>query len=261
MSYLQNGKLALIAHRGGTLGFSSGLLPENTLFAFEQTLKIYPHFIFELDVHQTKDGEIIVMHDDRVDRTTNGHGAIRDMSWLEISKLDAGYQTSFKNKKVSRLSEILEAFPESRISIEFKNSGYEEKVGEIVKKAGAENRVVLASFSDEIIDTAAHKTSGHICRGYGQKTISRMLVAAHLHSKFLAPRTGDVFQIPLRAKNIAVYSKKFLKLAHGISKHVHVWTINDEPTMELLIRDGIDGIVTDNPQALFNVAKKLNKIT
>ncbi len=239
----------MVAHRGGT---SEG--PENTIEAFENTLKIHGDFIFELDVHQTRDREIAVIHDDSVDRTTNGHGLIQDLKYSEIEKFDAGQGTH-----IPTLDEVFQTFPKSRVSIDLKLPGYEKTVIDCIKKNHAADRVVLASFSQTALDEA-RRLAPEIASGFARSEVPRMLLAARLGMKLLTPRKGDVFQIPLRSKGIDVYSKKFLKLAHANSKHVHIWTINDEETMQKLIEDGINGIITDNPRLLFKVASRLKKI-
>jgi glycerophosphoryl diester phosphodiesterase len=111
-----------IAHRGGM-----GLAPENTINAFEKAVS-HGSEIFELDVHATRDGEIVVIHDDTVDRTTNGSGRVNDLTLAEAQQLDAAYHytadkgRSFplrgKGLRIPTLKEIFQAFPDCRINIE-----------------------------------------------------------------------------------------------------------------------------------------------
>lgn len=260
MSYLREKEFALLAHRGGT-----ELGPENTCFAFENTLKVYKHFIFELDIRQTKDGEIVVLHDQSVDRTTNGQGLIKDLTFDEVQKLDAGYNTKWKGQgiKIPKLDEVFKKFPESRISIDFKDTGYEKQALEIIKNNNAQDRVVLASFNQKSL-CKARKLASEICSGYSKNEVIQMLVASKLGQGFLArqiaPKRGQVFQIPKNRNSIEVSSKSFLELSHQLFKHVHVWTINEKSIMRELILAGVDGIITDSPQTLFEVACELKQI-
>jgi glycerophosphoryl diester phosphodiesterase len=256
MTYLRKNEFALIAHRGGPLGHPDSPLPENTLFTFERALKLNSRFIFELDVHESRDGEIVVIHDDSVDRTTGGTGKIKGLPSKEIVKLDAGRGTIHQNTKIPLLKEVFSAFPQARVSIDLKTPGYERKVIQLIEICGAEDRVVLASENASSL-RFVRRLAPHLCTGFGTMEVAQLLAATKLNLPLLAPRAGNVFQIPLRAKNLAVYSKRLLNLAHSLNKHVHIWTINEESQMQELIGDGVNGLVTDNPGALLKVAMRL----
>ena len=122
--FLAGGNPLVMAHRGG-----QGLWPPNTLFAFERAVEMGAD-ILEMDIHASADGVLIVHHDDTVDRTTNGSGAIRDHTLTELKELDAGYHWSadggetypFRGKgmRIPTLEEVLEAFPKTRLNIDIK---------------------------------------------------------------------------------------------------------------------------------------------
>lgn len=255
-SYLKPNEFALVAHRGGP-----HFGPENTIEAFQESLKLYSDLIFELDVRLTRDGQVVVMHDPTIDRTTSGHGQVHELNYSEIEKFDAGHNTPWGGKKIKAplLKDAISAFPHSRITIEVKLPGYEKQIVDVVTQAGAENRVVLSSFEHEAVKNL-RRLAPQMCSGCSRREIRQMVLAVKSGLTFTAPSRGNVFQIPKDHEGHIVFSEKFLKLAHKINKPVHVWTINDEATMRALILGGADGIITDKPQILYKLAKELGKI-
>jgi glycerophosphoryl diester phosphodiesterase len=140
----------ILAHRG-----FSAAAPENTLAAFRSAIEAGADG-FELDVHMTKDGELVVIHDETVDRTTNGTGWIKDLTLVEIKRLDAGswYSSQFTDERIPTLREVLDLIKDSNhtVNIELKNNliaypKLEEKVLREVDRADMEKRVVLSSFN------------------------------------------------------------------------------------------------------------------
>lgn len=266
MSYLRPGRFEVIAHRGGGLE-----APENTLTAFEHSANLYDEMVFELDVHLSRDGEVIVIHDPTVDRTTDGHGPVGQMNAREIAKLDAGYRFSsdggktfpFRGKGARHplLSEVLRAFPRNRVSIEVKHAypSFEDKVINIIQKAGADDRVVLAG-EDHLVLERLRKYAPHMCSGFSKKEIFITFLADKVRLPGLAPRRGDVLQIPLFHGNLPVYSSRLLLNSHRQGKFLHVWTVNDEATMRYLVSEGVDGLITDAPSLLLSIARQLKKI-
>ncbi len=244
MTYLSPGRFAIIAHRGGSLE-----APENTIKAFENAFRLDPEIYFELDVHQTKDGEIVVIHDDKVDRTTTGHGYIWDFTWDELPIT------------IPRLSEVLEKFPKTRITIELKHGPkfFGDRVVEIIKKYKAEKRVCLAGENhQDLIKTS--RLAPDLCSGYSGRELILNFFWNRFHIPFLGPNRGEVMQTPYMHKDYLVASKSYIERAHRRNKFVHVWTVNDEVTMRHLIEIGADGIITDAPTLLLKVARSLKKI-
>ena len=266
MSYLRDGFFELIAHRGGSFE-----APENTMTAFEHARAVYSDSVFELDVNLTRDGQVAVIHDGEVDRTTNGTGRICDMTYVEISKLDAGYKFTIddgkdfpfrsKNIQVPLLKDVLERFPQTRISIEFKRGKrpFHEDVLKIIDSFNARDRVVLASGEHDLL-SLARKAAPEICAGYSSREILQAVVTNRLRLPRLNPRAGKVYQIPVSHNGIEVLNKRFVDNAHMNRKHVHVWTINDEPTMIRCLELGVDGIITDAPSLLLRVARRLKRL-
>src|SRR5262245_1927466 len=147
----------LFGHRG-----AAGETPENTLPSFERAWAAGVPFL-ETDCHATRDGEIVLCHDDVLDRTTNGQGPISLQDYGEIEKLDAGYHFTtdagdhpFRGRgvRVVRLLELLEQFPDARVNLDIKNPdpSVVEEVVRLIRRAHAERRVLLTSEDGRVFD-------------------------------------------------------------------------------------------------------------
>ena len=266
MAYLREGKFEIIAHRGGGLE-----APENTLFAFEKILKTWPETIIELDVHRTRDGQIVVFHDNQLSRVTDGQGIIWQTPLARLRPLDAAHFFSQDRGQtfplrqmgigISLLSEVVEKLSTARISVEFKHPipFFGDQVVEIIRRAGAQDRVALAGADHEnLVRTSA--LAPEMCSGFSKKEIFRTFIWTALGIQRFCPRRGQVLQIPFRHNNMTIATPGFIDSAHRRGLHVHVWTVNDEATMRHLIDIGADGIVTDAPSLLLSVARELKKI-
>ncbi len=145
-------KVTITAHRG-----AAGLAPENTISAIRKGMRYADRI--EIDVHQSKDGKIVVMHDSSVDRTTNGKGKIRDLDWSYLSQLDAGswFSPEYKGERISPLEEVIDLVcPKKVLLIEVKDGEYpgiENKIARIIEEKGVEDRVIIQSFSTKILET------------------------------------------------------------------------------------------------------------
>jgi glycerophosphoryl diester phosphodiesterase len=241
----------LVAHRGG-----GQLAPENTLEAFHGAVETWWADMLEMDVRLTKDGEVVVIHDATVDRTTDGTGRVADLSLQEIRSLDAGYRfidpfgvPSFRGRGsvIPTLDEVLTAFPGMRLNIEAKESAVARPLVEVVARHGAEQRVLVA---------AEHEASRRGARGYTGPwgaSARQLKVFWALHwlpgGSPWAPR-ADIFQVPESAGRLRVVTPRFIRAAHRLGIPVQVWTVNREEDMHRLLDLGVDGIQTDRPDLL-----------
>lgn len=152
------------AHRGG-----ADLWPENTLVAFRSAAKRWPHILLETDARLTADGQAVLLHDDTVNRTTDGTGPVAEMTLAEVKKLDAGYRFTpdrgktfpyrGKGVRIATLAEALAAVPDARFEVELKPcKGVTEPTLRVIRQAGAEDRVLLASFDSRLIFQARRIT-------------------------------------------------------------------------------------------------------
>lgn len=245
----------LIAHRGG-----AALAPENTLAAFGLAVSRWQADIIELDLRVTGDGELVVIHDATVDRTTDGTGLVSQLSIGALRELDAGYRftdlagaQSFRAQavQVPLFREVLEAFPNLRITAELKEPAGAEPFLRIVRRHGAEQRVLLA---------AIHERSRRAVRGRyrGPSSASRtdairFFALNRLRvAGWFTPKV-DVFQLPEYSGRWHLVTPQFVRGAHRANTPVHVWTVNDASDMHRLLEMGVDGILSDRPDILARV--------
>lgn len=246
----------VIGHRG-----SSGEAPENTLPAFAKALE-QGAAVLETDVHATADGVVVVYHDERVDRTTDGRGAIAELSAAELRRLDAGYRFSpdgrgfpFRGRglRISTLAEVFEAFPEARFNIEIKSdsAALVDGVVDAVAAAGREKRTLLtaggnaamARLRRRLAETGLAPAVG-ACAGDVLGFVKASLEGGE-------PPDGPMaLQIPPEFGGRPLVTPELVRFAHAHDVQVHVWTINDPAEMTRLLDLGVDGIVTDYPGRL-----------
>ena len=233
-----------LAHRG-----FSGKYPENTKRAFLAAIKEGNCDGFESDVHLSKDGEPVIIHDDDLDRTSDGKGPVGEHNFADLRKLDMGAWKGreFAGERMMHLDELLELLLEhdKLLNLEIKNyevfyRGIEEKVIERIRAMGAADRVFLSSFNHpsmkrcKEIDPAL--PAGIL---YGQPLIDADEYAARYGLNALHPRVSC-----LR------YSPDLAEQAHKRSLKIHVWTVNTEEDMRFCLDKKVDGIITNFPDRL-----------
>ena len=243
-----------IAHRGG-----SGLAPENTMAAFTSAVDSWGADMLEMDVHRTADGTVVVIHDATVDRTCDGQGAVRDLPLSEVRSLDAGYhfrdlegRHSFRGTGVGvpTLDEVLETLPHTRLNIEAKVPEVSPLLVEIVRRHGAEGRVLMAA-GDERARASRH---GYLGPCGASERQSRLFYLTHRWPlAFLYTPQADALQVPDVWEGRQVLTPRFIDEAHRRNIPVHAWTIDEEPDMRRLLTWGVDGIQTDRPDRLARV--------
>lgn len=247
----------ILAHRGGSL-----LAPENSMAAFKKAAELGVHG-FEIDIRLTKDEEIIVFHDDYINRTTDGEGLVSDMTYAELKELDLGYHYKDENQlhtyrgkgeSVITLRELFEEFPQMLINIDMKDSPetYEgslipSKLWRLIDEVGAQNRIVVTSFYDEQIDRFNLYAQNSVAVGAGENEVRKAYTAYRSQFRHLYHPRADVIQIPVKSGIFPLDSEGFIHFLTKLNIPVHYWTINDKATMEHLITAGAKGIITDRP--------------
>ncbi|MFQ5903987.1 MAG: glycerophosphodiester phosphodiesterase [Candidatus Binatia bacterium] len=241
-----------------------GEAPENTLLSFQRALKDGATFV-ELDVWGTKEGEVVIIHDATLERTTDGRGQVRRRGLKEIKTLDAGYWFTadggasypYRGQKIEipTLEDFFLTFTKARVIIEIKQArpAIVKKVMEIVRRLGREEQVLLATEKDQVMkDIRKELKENHlaIATGFSYGEVAAFLrwVTGGKKSDFAPP--GQAFQIPCEYGGMTLVSEETLKAAHDLEVEMFVWTINDTEEMERLLRLGIDGIITDYPARL-----------
>ncbi len=254
----------IIGHRG-----SAETTPENTLESFREGVEFGAQ-ILELDVHMSSDGEVIVCHDDTVDRTTNGTGKISNLSLSQLKELDAGYHFKtqgvsgfpLRNKgvKLPTLEEVLKEFALTPLCIEFK--AFDRKlIDAVVTLLHRYSRIergssVCCSFNHKVVTTLRRIEPG-IITNFSRREVARMLLRSFLPVfRRRAKQHSAVFQVQWKRNGRTLVTRRVVKTLHKLGYEVHVWTVNDEESMHRLIKLGVDGIFTDNPGLLRRVLNR-----
>jgi len=248
------------AHRGGAKRW-----PENTLLAFRNAADLgYTHI--ETDIHETSDGHIVCFHDPTLERTTNGHGNLRDYTLAELRQLDAGHNFvedrtySFRGAgaRIPTLEEALELGPQLHYNLEIKPNDptLPRRVWEFIEHHGIHDRVLVASEHDEMTEGFRKHSRGRVATSPGRKGAlefwGRVLLGAWKHAMF----SFDALQIPRTVRGMNVITPRFVEAAHHHGIQVHVWTIDDPSEMDELLGVGVDAIMTDLPDVLLDVLAK-----
>ncbi len=242
-------QILVIAHRG-----FSGNAPENTLTSFKRAMEAGSDVI-ELDVHLSKEGEVVVIHDDTLDRTTNGKGKVVDYTLKELKQFDAGlwFGNQFSGEKIPTLEEVLGlARGRIRINIELKREGLGNySVGDLanqalqeVQKMGMEEQVLFSSFDPSPLKRM-------------REDHPRIQVAFLYNKDWNSPEEilgGSSFSILTCRKSVLNSSN--ISKAHQEGIKVNVYTLNTEEEMQQFLKIGVDGIITDYPDRLINVLQK-----
>jgi glycerophosphoryl diester phosphodiesterase len=253
--YFQTDGIACFAHRGG-----AALAPENTLEAFRGGLAAGCQWI-ETDVHMTRDGEIVTFHDHTLDRTTNGHGPICELSLAELRRLDAGYHFSpdgrsfpFRGKGVTvpTLAEVLALDPEVRVNLEIKQAQppMVHALWRFIEDHGVHDRVLVASEDARVVREFRNLARGSVATSGGKQEVFGFWLAVQLGVSDRLPIEYDALQVPTEFRRLPVVTPAFVEAAHRRGLQVHVWTIDSVNQMRSLVDVGVDGIMTDQPARL-----------
>ncbi len=241
------------------------MAPENTVPAFEFACK-HNADILELDVRLSRDGELMVIHDATVDRTTNGSGLVAAMTAIELGKLDAGYrfcfegehQCSFRGKNVSinRLTEVLTLFPDMHFNVDIKdNTGRAaDELAKVLRQCDAQDKVVLASFHHRVLQYSRERFPW--LKTSASKVDVRRFYWHYLRGRHASAEISTaVFQLPVKYFVLSFSSKRFIDAVHEAGIRLDFWTINNPELIAQLISNGADGIVTDRPDIASKVIR------
>lgn len=229
----------IIAHRG-----ASAYAPENTIASFVKALEMKSDGI-EIDVHMSKDKALVVCHDEKVDRTTDGEGFIKDFTLTELKKLDAGswFGKEFKGQRIPELSEVLELIKDTNIllNIELKNApityaGIEKKTIDMIIEYGMEDRVIISSFNHYSL-IEVKRINPRIKTGilYMAGLVEPWIYAKRLNADALHPLFYNLFAPDL------------VKGCFNNGIMLNPFTVDDERHIEALVNLKVNGIITNYP--------------
>jgi glycerophosphoryl diester phosphodiesterase len=243
----ERGRVWIVGHRG-----AMGYRPENTLASYEYALVLGADWV-ECDVHLSRDGVLVVMHDETVDRTTNGHGLVRDHTLEELKQLDAGswFAPEYKDQRVLTLEELLDwaRQRDTVVDIEVKNAplyypGIEEAVVSALQKTRMVEQAIAISFD--------HRAVGKI------KALDRSVATGVLYAG--RPADGGLGLARLvnadaLLPHYAYVTPEDVAAAHAAGLAVAPWATSDPIILGKLIQAGVDGIGTNHPDVLYRLLK------
>ncbi|MCW5953577.1 MAG: glycerophosphodiester phosphodiesterase [Propionibacteriaceae bacterium] len=232
------------AHRGGIWPDTG----ENSLAAFTRAGEAGFTYL-ETDVHVTADGVLVAFHDESLERVTDGHGLIADHTAAELAGIRIG-----GTDRIPLLAELLQAFPRAFFNIDLKAPGAVAPLAALLKETGAQQRVCVSSFSWARI-SAFRRLAPEVSTGLSRMGVLLLWLGLPGLTRLLH---GQAAQVPHRfwRDRIPLVTSRFVRTAHRHGIRVHVWTVNDAPTMDALLKLGVDGIVTDQPDMLREVLRQ-----
>jgi glycerophosphoryl diester phosphodiesterase len=247
------------AHRG-----SRELWPENTWHGFDAVVGELGYRYIETDIQITRDGVVIVFHDDTLERTTNGVGTVADWDWADIARLDAGYMFSPNGEDfplrgegigISRLDDTFARYPDVHFNIDLKAKRSEWAVAEVIARTDRHDTVLVGSFSDRRTARFRRVTKGRVATAAGPQTSLAMYAASRLGRSVHTDHAA--FQLPFDMRGASV-DRKLVDAVHESRSHLHLWTVNEPSDMRRFLDLGVDGIVTDRPDLLNAVLEEEN---
>ena len=251
----------VIAHQGG-----DGLWAGNTMYAFDKAVEIGAD-VLEMDAHITKDGEIILMHDESVDRTTDGTGLIEELTLAEIQQLDAAYKWTndegqtfpFRGQgiQVPTLNGLFEKYPDMRYLIEIKltKNPIDKPFCNLIRAYNMKDKVIVASFHDDVM-RMFRETCPEVATSASRTEVRNFVLLGKVFlSGFVVPRYQSIQPPydPSESLGIPIMTERFLREAHAKNIRVEPWTVNDPELMKQYIEWGVDGIITDRPDLMVSI--------
>ena len=240
-----------IAHRGG-----GTLAPEETLVAYHNALAVGAD-VLEMDVRMTGDGVLVLLHDNSVDRTTDGTGVIAARTYAEIAALDAGYRYTpdggesypYRDQGVviPRFADVLEEFPEQLFAIEIKETDIVDEVVAVIEQTGSVDRVVVAAFADSSVLRTRALNPAILTALTLTESFELARLTPEEEARWIPP--AWILQTPTDFGEIII-DQSFVDRAHGVGVEIQLWTINDPDEMTTFLDMGVDGIMTDDPETL-----------
>ncbi len=239
--YLADQDFICFAHRGG-----GAEQRENSSSAFSAAVAMGYRYI-ETDVQATADGTLIVFHDDTLDRTTDGSGTISALPYSAVREALIGGV-----EPIMTLEQALEEYPEVCFNVDIKTEKALAPTLDLLARMKCFERICLASFSDNRLARVRQHLGPKVCTSAGPKGVFALKL-----SSWGAPLPTPAVhcaQVPIAEYGITIVTSGFIKHCNNMDIAVHVWTIDNEDEMRRLIRLGVNGLISDRPTLLKQVA-------
>lgn len=212
----------------------------------------------ETDLHLTRDGEIVCLHDHRVDRTTDGSGFVWDLTLQQVTRLDAGYSFGAKlgypfrgsEVKIPTLVDVVTGLEGFRLVVDLKQDGLEEPLAALIDAYSLWDRLIVGSEVDRRIALFRTITNGRVVTSTGTRESFDLWRMAMAGSR---PSGAHIVQLPVRFRGLPVINSRTVTGFKRGGIMVHAWTVNRPTTMRRLLNIGVDGIITDRPDLLREV--------
>jgi glycerophosphoryl diester phosphodiesterase len=253
----------VFAHRGG-----AALRPENTMASFDHGLSVGADGV-ELDVHLSRDGVVVVHHDETLDRTTDAQGPLDALTADELARVDAGHWFTPDAKAatlaypfrgqgigVPRLSDVLDRHRHARVIVELKTAESElaRRTIDVIRAAGALERVVLGSFHVRALHEA-RRYEPRIPTGAAREETRWALYRSRVRWP-LGSTAYQEFQVPERSGSTVIVTPQFIAHAHRAGLPVRIWTVDDRDDMLRLLGWGADSVISDRPDIAVAVVRE-----
>lgn len=253
---MNNHKTIPIGHRG-----AAAVCPENTLESFRIAFEEHGAEMIEFDLHLSKEGIPVVIHDETLERTTNGSGLVAAHTLQELRSLDAGFNfdpdnnQSFpwrgKDLTIPTLDEVFERFPDKALALEIKSTCPEtvNRILAVVQKYQAESRVIIGSLHDGIYREIRDKQRSF--RIFTSKREAQRLYFQYLTGQKSHEQRPDlVASLPVKTRFFDLKTRRWIHWLKKKKVTVYYWTVNEPELMRTLAERGADGIMSDNPQLI-----------
>ena len=258
--YFAGGEFLVAAHRGGVL-----LGPEGTLHIFRRAVEMGAD-VLDMDLRLSADGALVIFHDSRVDRTTNGEGRVNSLTLEQLQSLDAGYRWRGEDDsypyrgqglRIITLEEVFRAFPEQRLmmEIESQEARISRDLCNTVRAHARQESVIVSSFIGEVLD-AFRDACPEVATAASTGEVTWYWLLHQMRLENLYSPDFQLFQVPERRHSLTVVDRRFVECAHARNLPVHVWTVSRREDMRRLLDLGVDGIITDKPDALLELLRE-----
>jgi glycerophosphoryl diester phosphodiesterase len=239
--FLDHPRPIAFAHRGGASHFA-----ENSWLAFEHAVKLGYAYL-ETDAHATADGQVVAFHDKTLDRVTDAVGRIAELPWEQVARARIG-----GTEPIPLLADLLGAWPDVRFNIDVKDAPVIGPLAEVIERTGTWDRVCVTSFSGRRLGATRHALARQaaarpVCMATAPPGIG--LIRYGVPARALA---GRFARLSIRCTQIpyGMATPRYVRRAHAAGLQVHVWTVNDPKIMAAMLDLGVDGIMTDQIEAL-----------
>ena len=248
----------ILAHQGGLKEW-----PSSTMYAFQQAREVGSD-VLDLDLHMTRDGVLVLIHDTTVNRTTDGKGKVAEMTWDQLKTLDAAYHFSQDGRKsfplrgrglgIPRLVDVLEAFPDWKFQIEVKQAPLEiaPKLSKVLKEHEAEEKVLLSCFDEEMMG-ALREHCPNVASSATPSEIRNLVLASVVHLEGVLSPDYSALQVPLHSSGWDLVTPRIVQAANNRGVQVLPWTIDTDADVEVCRQAGVAGFNTNLPSKMEKV--------